>query len=412
MTPEKPFSTYKWRWLSVQPSESLLQAPIFLGVLRALARNEGEAYSSTRLQRDLRVVQQQTHSPVTLARDRERNLFRNSGQYWRGTGLVTDERGLVQLTGLGRSIAAGQVTQAEFAALMVQETELPNPATYSVAEMARWRAAGLSIKPLKLILEVLEELGRRHGGLPAAYLTNNELVDLVIPLAGILSPVSEIARNLALHRRGRLNIAGWPDCAPASNDKRLAHEFLLFLANFGLLRLGHTDGLRDDQRYHLAELFDVDLVAAPIVSTIFGGDVAAQQAVREIRHSDLPSIIERQRRLASVLSRPNQARFRSAILNAAQGRCFLSGESIPGILEAAHIVPAAHGGADEEANGLCLRVDLHRLFDSGNLLLRPDGTLVRSEALTASPNYAFLPDRVEFPTFVNNANVAWRSSYL
>lgn len=39
--PIKPFPTYKWRWLSVQPSEGHLDAPVFLGVLRALWKNEG-----------------------------------------------------------------------------------------------------------------------------------------------------------------------------------------------------------------------------------------------------------------------------------------------------------------------------------------------------------------------------------
>jgi hypothetical protein len=40
-TPIKPFPSYKWRWLSVAPTESLLDPPVFLGALRVFARNDG-----------------------------------------------------------------------------------------------------------------------------------------------------------------------------------------------------------------------------------------------------------------------------------------------------------------------------------------------------------------------------------
>jgi hypothetical protein len=50
------------------------------------------------------------------------------------------------------------VTQAEFAAIMVQQTVLPNTLTYSPQEILKWQTAGLEIRPLALILEILEEL--------------------------------------------------------------------------------------------------------------------------------------------------------------------------------------------------------------------------------------------------------------
>lgn len=411
MIPAKPFDSYKWRWLSVQPSESLLQAPILLGVLRALSNHEGEAFSSLALRNELRTVQTATRSPVTLARDPIRNLFRNSGQYWRGTGLITADSGIIHLTNLGRRVADGDVTRGEFAALMIQQTVLPNPVTYSASEVARWQAAGLKIRPLKLILEIMEELGRQSGA-AAASLNNNELVRVVIPLAGAKVGPALIAENIIRYRRGQLNVSAWPDCAPGANDDRLAREFLLFLANFGVLRHDASQGSRDEQRFYLDEIFDVDDATAPVDATIFDDDASAEQAVEEVRHSPLPSIIERQRRLIQVKARTGQSKFRLSIMEAYQGRCFLTGEDISEVLEAAHIVPVTNNGSDLVENGLCLRVDIHRLYDSGHLRIRPDGTLSFSEAITASSNYGSLPQSVTFPPFINPANISWRDSYL
>lgn len=410
MTPAKPFESYKWRWLSVAPTESLLSPPVFLGVLRALAEFENHAPSEAVVANALRRVQQETQTPVDLVRTPERNLIRNSGQYWKGTGLLAPAQGEIRLTALGRRVASGQVTQGEFAALMVQQTVLPNPATYSPAEIANWRNAGLEIRPLKLILEVIEELGRRGGG-EAAFLTNEELIRVVVPLAGVRAAVSAIAEHVSLYRAERLDMTGWPDCAPMANDKRLAHEFLLFLANFGILRMG--SGLsRDEQRFHLDEIFDVDAATIPVADSIFTGDASAARAIQEVRHSELPSIIERQRTVTSVLARTGQARFRSKIMAAYASRCFITGEQIPEVLEAAHIVPVTNGGADTEDNGLCLRVDIHRLFDSGNIRLKASGVLTLSEAVAASGNYGGLPPNIALPAFVNPANVSWRDSYL
>lgn len=410
MTPRKPFDSYKWRWLSVAPTESLLSPPVFLGVLRALAQFENHAPSEAAVANALQRVQRDTNTPVDLVRTPDRNLIRNSGQYWKGTGLLASAQGEIRLTALGRRVASGQVTQGEFAALMVQQTVLPNPATYGAAEIAKWREAGLEIRPLKLILEVVEELGRSGGGV-SAFLTNEELIRVVVPLAGVRAPVSTVAEHVSLYRAGRLDMTGWPDCAPMANDKRLAREFLLFLANFGILRMG-AGGSRDEQRFHLDEIFDVEAATVPVVDSIFTDDASATRAVQEVRHSELPSIIERQRTVTRVLARTGQARFRSTVMAAYSSRCFITGEQISEVLEAAHIVPVTNGGADTEDNGLCLRVDIHRLFDSGNIRLKASGALTMSEAVTSSGNYGNLPAALQLPPFVNPANIAWRDNYL
>lgn len=148
--PVKPFDTYKWRWLSVLPTEGLLKAPVFLGVLRALQQFEGEPFSSEDLRDELQVVQDETKTTVTLARpELDRNLFRNSGQYWKGTGLLEPITGEIQLTNLGHNVANGEITHDEFAALMIRNTVLPNPITYQQDEVQKWKNAGLRIKPFE-----------------------------------------------------------------------------------------------------------------------------------------------------------------------------------------------------------------------------------------------------------------------
>jgi hypothetical protein len=410
MTPAKPFPSYKWRWLSVAPTESLLDPPVFLGVLRVLARHEDEPPSAPGIANELAIVKSETRTKVNLVRTPERNLIRNSGQYWKGTGLLAPDHGEIRLTPLGREVAQGRVTQGEFAAIMVQQTVLPNPWTYTPEELSKWRAAGLEIRPFALILSVLQELGQHYGGTSHAYMTPRELIRIAIPLAGAKASAVTIALSIAEHRAGRLDVSSWPDCAPAANDHRLAREFLLFLSNFDFCHRVEAQN-NENEKYYLDELFDIDAVAMPTSGSIFAKDANADAIIDEVRHSPLPSIIERQRTIAMVLARPGQAKFRNAVLKAYSNQCFLTGESIGEILEAAHIVPVTHGGADKSDNGICLRVDVHRLFDSGNIRLRPTGDLIFSEVVQASRNYSLLPAKVAIPPFVNPANIHWRDTY-
>lgn len=410
MIPTKPFPSYKWRWLSVAPTESLLDPPVFLGVLRVLSRHENKRPSETAILEELQTVKDETKTKVDLVRTRDRNLIRNSGQYWKGTGLLRPTQGEIHLTPLGRKVAQGSITQGEFAAIMVQQTILPNPWTYSVQELAKWRDAGLEIRPLALILEILEKLGRHHGGLKAAYITPTELIRIAIPLAGTKSTSVNIALSISQHRKGKLDISSWPDCAPAANDPRLAKEFLLFLSNFGFCRCVRENSSME-KKYYLDELFDTDAMTMLTNSSIFTKNANADTIVEEIRHSPLPSIIERQRSVSMVLSRPGQTKFRSNVLKAYSEQCFLTGESIGEVLEAAHIIPVKHGGSDESDNGFCLRVDLHRLYDSGNIRIKPTGDLIFSDSVSSSKNYSSLPRKISIPSFVNSANIQWRDKY-
>ena len=74
-----------------------------------------------------------------------------------------------------------------------------------------------------------------------------------------------------------------------------------------------------------------------------------------------------------VLSRVRvgQGTFRTLITDAYQRRCAISGEKTLPALEAAHIKPYAESGPHAVSNGLLLRSDLHKLFDSGYVTVTP-----------------------------------------
>ena len=407
--PRKPFSTYKWRWFSATPSEGLLKAPVYLGVIRALSKFEGDRFSSGRLKQELARVERDTESTNDLPRTVDRNLIRNSGQYWKGTGLLTGKRGKIELTELGRRVANGSITNDEFAALMVRNTVLPNPATYKPEELEKWQQADLRIKPLEYILSVMGSLGRDYG-IRHAYLSPNELIKIVIPLAGEKSLPQDTSEPVYMYRTGRLDTSGWPNYVPENNDKRLAREFLLFLRNFGICQTDSTSRPYDE-KFRLDQVMTEELRvdAAP---TFLEDIERIEQEIEESRNSEITTIIERARVMASVIKRPNQAKFRKEVLNASQHSCIFTNEKTLDVLEAAHIVPVKLGGTDLVGNGLCMRADIHRLFDNGKIRIHPNGDVMLNEYIHEAISYSELPQTILFPSSISPENLEWRSRYL
>ena len=64
-----------------------------------------------------------------------------------------------------------------------------------------------------------------------------------------------------------------------------------------------------------------------------------------------------------AIQRGQQGEFRQQLL-AMDECCAVTGEKCKSVLEAAHIVPAHEGGCEAPSNGILLRADIHRLFDS------------------------------------------------
>ncbi|MEZ5697326.1 MAG: HNH endonuclease [Sphingomonadaceae bacterium] len=87
--------------------------------------------------------------------------------------------------------------------------------------------------------------------------------------------------------------------------------------------------------------------------------------------SEADAADNRQKAIAEVWQRPNQAEFRSKVFQQWGAKCVVTGCDVLGAIEAAHIVPFSEGGQDGPNNGLPLRADIHRLFDAGLLVIRP-----------------------------------------
>ncbi len=81
---------------------------------------------------------------------------------------------------------------------------------------------------------------------------------------------------------------------------------------------------------------------------------------------------ERQKKLRDVVTRPGQAKFKSDLMKAYGGCCSITDCSVEVVLEAAHIIRYLGAKTNHPANGLLLRVDIHKLFDSHYLSINPD----------------------------------------
>ena len=403
--PKKPFANYKWRWAVYTPTETLNDPPIFLGILRVLRANESKKFSSDDVNAGLQIVQKETESTVDLVRSKERNIFRNSGQYWRGLGLLSDrKRGQINLSPFGRKLADGLITQVEFATTIIKTFELPNKRVES--NYKEWEQAKIKLKPFETILNIISELKKNFGD-SFGYIAPEELIKIVIPLAGNNGIIDEYIKSIIAFRNKELDLTGWPNCAPNSNDKRMAREFLLFLSNYGFCNTIST-GTNMQEKYFLSsisieevdELYSIDIQETEL-----------ERIERIIQNSQIPANIERKRVAREVLERPNQHIFRKSILEAYKSKCLITGVNMETVLEAAHIKPVKHNGSDQIFNGICMRADIHTLFDSNHLKIHPSGNIILSEDANRKENYISLPRTINIPQFVDKEQLDWRFKY-
>ena len=84
-------------------------------------------------------------------------------------------------------------------------------------------------------------------------------------------------------------------------------------------------------------------------------------------------------------------------------KCAVTGEKTLPALEAAHIRPYGAGGRHELENGLLLRRDIHRLFDTGYVTITPNLAFevsgrIREEFENGRDYYALHGRRIATPT--------------
>ena len=404
--PAKPFPEFKWKWASLQCTEGLNDPVVLLGVLFRMRKLEltGKKikYSSEAFADELRGLARDIEGRgigVDLARRTgERNLIRNSGQYWKAVGLIprTDGGGAITLTPFGRLVADRKISQTEFAAITIQTFSLPNPAVQSEAECRQWNDAGLGLKPLSLLLSILRRLDEIDGD---GYLTKKELTDVVIPLSGVKGvTVEDYASFVKFHRMGALDMPRWPNCCTSANDHRIAREFLLFLAHYGYVEIQRR---LDEELFCYNKQLDDQIEELLRLSSTGGYD----EFLQLLKGTDLVSEIER-KRVANGRRRKNQARFRREVLGD-KPRCIITNVTMPEVLEAAHIIPFKYRGDDTRENGFAMRLDIHQLFDTCHLRINPDGGVFLTDR--ARMDYgALIPPVIHFPDWINRDFVRWR----
>lgn len=405
--PVKPFPNFKWKWACLQCTEGLNDPVILLGVLFRMRKleklNAGIKYSSDAFANELIELSRDTADSVGVdlaRRTGERNLIRNSGQYWRAVNLITpgNRSGAIELTDFGRRVADREISQTEFAAITVQTFRLPNPQIQSQEECDVWLKHGLVLYPLKLLLEIGLELLKRGEG----YLTTEELVRIVIPLSGCHAELQDYVNFILWYRDGTIDLSGWPNCIPEANDIRIAREYLIFLTNYGYIekKAGHD---RMSEQY-----FICDYLADEILQ-ILSQNIKQESLLSILQNLRLEKVadeVERKRVQTIRVSRPNQAVFRKSVLQACE-RCVITNVTMPEILEAAHIKPFKYKGEDTVANGFAMRTDIHTLFDTGHLRIAPDGKIELSSR--ARMDYgASIPPRIVIPDFTNRDFLRWR----
>jgi hypothetical protein len=81
-----------------------------------------------------------------------------------------------------------------------------------------------------------------------------------------------------------------------------------------------------------------------------------------------------------------QAMFRLALL-ARYRCCAITGESTPSALEAAHVIAASADGNEIIGNGILLRADIHRLYDSNAFAISRTGKITIAKNYPLSKAY-------------------------
>lgn len=395
--PQKPFADFKWQWATFAPTESINDPVVLLGVLFRMEKLEGQfSYSSDEFNKELISLSDDIKDSIGVnlaSRGGERNVMRNSQQYWKSLNLIPKKtHGVIQLTDYGRRVARHEISQTEFSAITIMTHRLPNPNIQQESICRQWIEAGITLYPLKLILSIARKTG---------FLTSKELCSVIIPLS--CSPqatIQDYVNFIGWYRSGELDVSQWPNCCDKANDRRMAREFLLFLANYGYLTMG--EGNNNDAPFH----FNTDI--AEEIDTILSGTAinpTIESAIRLLNTSEVISDVER-KRVQHTPSRPHQAQFRKAVLQACE-RCVITNVTMPEVLEAAHIKPYKYHGEDTIANGFAMRLDIHMLFDTGHLRISPDGVIDLSKR--ARLDYgALIPPRIVIPNFINREFLKWR----
>ncbi|TFF34305.1 HNH endonuclease [Mucilaginibacter psychrotolerans] len=131
---------------------------------------------------------------------------------------------------------------------------------------------------------------------------------------------------------------------------------------------------------------------------------------------------EPEARYGNVLSkiRLGQGAFRVLVTDAYQRKCSITGEKTLPVLESAHIKSFSKDGPHATSNGILLRSDIHKLFDSGYLTITTDlkvevSNRIKEEFLNGKEYYQYHgKELLTVPTKIidrpNTQYIEWHNS--
>ncbi len=141
----------------------------------------------------------------------------------------------------------------------------------------------------------------------------------------------------------------------------------------------------EEEHFLDAEEQNIDFATQVVKIKYFDKYDPFQQAVND---RDNFNIVNEHRddRRGEANIRVGQSAFKGKLLRAYNNKCCISGETIPELLEAAHIQEYRNRNSNHVQNGLLLRIDLHRLFD--NYLMHIDNNYtIQISTIVTNPLY-------------------------
>jgi len=95
--------------------------------------------------------------------------------------------------------------------------------------------------------------------------------------------------------------------------------------------------------------------------------------------------------------RTGQPKFKKEVMKAFKNTCCVSGYSVADALEAAHINDYALSKDNSLSNGLCLRGDIHMLFDKGSLKIDEHYNIQLDKSLSGSQYWQYNGQKIHLP---------------
>lgn len=143
----------------------------------------------------------------------------------------------------------------------------------------------------------------------------------------------------------------------------------------------------DEEAYKKPSKYGINFANQVVKFKYFDQEDPFNKEQAEILNNFIPLIKERDENKREVNQRKGQGVFKGKLLKAYNNKCCISGETCPELLEAAHIQRYLDEDSNHVQNGIILRVDLHRLLDSG-LLTIDENYIVHISKNMASESYS------------------------